>query len=141
MKSGYLTLALVLGLAPSSVAFAQNPDWNCDDPQAQQEINYCSDLDYRAADEELNKVYKKALKSQQELDKLNGEIDPAYVGAEKALKKAQRAWIDYRDGHCEGNGYQAAGGSMQPQLILGCLTGLTNNRIKELKELTEGLGN
>lgn len=143
MKIAALALSTAMMMAPwVGTAYADDePQWNCKDPQAQQEMNYCSEVDFEAADKQLNAVYKKAMASQVELDKQSAEIDPSYVGAVKALKKAQRAWIDYRDGHCDGMGYQAVGGSMQPMLISGCKTGLTNNRIKELKELTEGLGN
>ena len=55
----------------------------------------------------------------------------------EALKKAQRAWIDYRDGHCDGMGYEAVGGSMQPMLISGCQARLTEHRTKELRELID----
>lgn len=143
MRTAALALVSAMIMAPwAGVAYADDePQWNCKDPQAQQEMNYCSEMDFEKADKALNDIYKKAVKSQTELDKQSADIDPADVGALKALKKAQRAWIDYRDGHCEGMGYQAAGGSMQPMLISGCKTGLTNNRIKELKELMESLGN
>jgi uncharacterized protein YecT (DUF1311 family) len=68
-------------------------------------------------------------------------MGPNYVGAVKALKKAQRAWIDYRDGHCEGVGFEARGGSMEPMVVSGCKAGLTNNRIRELHDLIKGSGN
>jgi uncharacterized protein YecT (DUF1311 family) len=62
-------------------------------------------------------------------------------GAEDALVKAQRAWVAYRDAQCASYGYQARGGSMEPQLIYGCQADLTRKRTAELKELTEIMGN
>ncbi len=50
----------------------------------------------------------------QATDKELGGIDAAYVGALEAPKKAQRAWIGYRDGQCELAGFEARGGRMEP---------------------------
>jgi uncharacterized protein YecT (DUF1311 family) len=137
-----LAFATAFLLASSATAFAQeDPPIDCANAQTQHDMNQCAYMDFEKADKELNAVYKNALKSQAEVDKQAAEMSPEYVGAVKALKKAQRAWIDYRDGHCDGIGYQAVGGSMQPMLIEGCRAGLTTNRTKELRELIEGLGN
>ncbi|MNT91411.1 hypothetical protein D3C72_2325040 [compost metagenome] len=70
-------------------------------------------------------------------DKELGAISADYVGAEEALKKAQRAWIGYRDGQCELAGFEARGGSMEPMLVSGCLAQLTTTRTEELKALLE----
>jgi uncharacterized protein YecT (DUF1311 family) len=55
------------------------------------------------------------------------------------LLKAQRAWIDYRDGQCEAEGFQARGGTMEPMLVAGCIANLTDQRTKELKQLEESM--
>jgi uncharacterized protein YecT (DUF1311 family) len=98
-------------------------------------------MDFEKADDQLNVVYKQALKNQADLDEQNAEFYPDQAGAVKALKKAQRAWIDYRDGQCEGESYQAAGGTMQPMLEASCDADLTRKRVKELQDLIKGLGN
>ena len=137
-----LTLALAILLAASGAALAQDdPPLDCANAMSQADMNQCAYLDFEKADKELNAVYRDALKVQAEADTQAAEMNPAYVGAVKALKKAQRAWIDYRDGHCEGVGYEAVGGSMQPMLIDGCKARLTETRTKELRELAEGLEN
>ena len=137
-----LALATAIVLMSSGAVFAQeDPPLDCANAQTQADMNQCAYLDFEKADKELNAVYKDALKSQAEVDKQAAEMGPDYVGAVKALKKAQRAWIDYRDGHCDGVGYEAVGGSMQPMLIAGCQTQLTMNRTKELRELIAGIGN
>lgn len=135
-------LATALVLASSGIVLAQeDPPLDCANAMSQADMNQCSYMDFERADKELNAVYKEALKSAVEADKQAAEMNEAYVGAVKALKKAQRAWIDYRDGHCDGVGYEAVGGSMQSMLISGCQARLTEHRTKELRELAEGTGN
>jgi uncharacterized protein YecT (DUF1311 family) len=102
------------------------------------DMNSCSDQDYQAADAELNAQYKKTRAAMLEVDK---GLDASLRGAEKALLAGQRAWIDYRDGECEAEGFQARGGSMEPMLVSGCKATLTRARTKELKQLADGPGN
>lgn len=130
-----------LGCLPLSALAQQDPPVDCANAMTQADMNQCSYQDFEKADKELNAVYKRALKSQQDVDKQAAEMGPDYVGAVKALKKAQRAWIDYRDGHCDGVGYEAVGGSMQSMLISGCKAQLTQARTKELRELIKGQEN
>jgi uncharacterized protein YecT (DUF1311 family) len=137
-KTALAAIILMSGLAP---ALAQEEQVDCTNAMSQADMNDCANQDFEKADKELNAVYKQALESQVEVDKQAADMGPNYVGAVKALKKAQRAWIDYRDGHCDGVGYEAVGGSMAPMLVSGCLAGLTQNRTKELNDLIKGLGN
>ncbi|WP_438752492.1 lysozyme inhibitor LprI family protein [Pararhizobium sp. O133] len=133
---------LVLGgLALAPAAFAQEEEIDCGNAMTQAEMNICANRDYEAADKELNAVYRTTMARMRKTDAELGEIEPNYVGAVDALKKAQRAWIDYRDGQCVLAGFEARGGSMEPMLVSGCLADLTRKRTAELKDLTEGLGN
>ncbi|CCE96859.1 hypothetical protein SFHH103_02364 [Sinorhizobium fredii HH103] len=132
-------IGLLLVLATSG--FAQEPEVDCQKAETQRDLNMCADQEYQAADADLNKAYRKAIAAMQETDKELGGIDAAYVGAVEALKKAQRAWIGYRDGQCELAGFEARGGSMEPMLVSGCLAELTRKRTAELKELLEAQGN
>jgi uncharacterized protein YecT (DUF1311 family) len=136
-----LFAACISCLPAAAQAQQDDEQVDCNNAQSQADMNYCSEMDFEKADKQLNTVYKQALKSQADLDKQSAEINPDYVGAVKALKKAQRAWIDYRDGQCEGESYQAVGGTMQPLLESGCKADLTNKRVKELQELIKGMGN
>jgi uncharacterized protein YecT (DUF1311 family) len=136
--------APIIGLLFISVtsAFAQEePNVDCEKAVTQMDMNICADREYHAADAELNKVYKQAMTAMQATDKELGDIDRAYVGAVEALKKAQRAWIGYRDGQCELAGFEARGGSKEPMLVSGCLAELTRKRTAELKELVESAEN
>lgn len=133
---------LALLLTGATCALAQeDPPVDCANAMSQADMNQCSYMDFEKADKELNAVYKDALKKAAEADQQAAEMGPGYVGAVKALKKAQRAWIDYRDGHCDTMGYEALGGSMQGMLISGCQARLTEDRTKQLRELIAGIGN
>jgi len=136
-----LCLALAIAMFADAALAQEDPPVDCANAMTQADMNQCAYQDFEKADKELNVVYRQALKSQEELDRQSAEINPDYVGAVKALKKAQRAWIDYRDGHCDGVGYEAVGGTMQSMLISGCQATMTTARTKELRELIQGMGN
>lgn len=131
-------VALVAALICGS-AFAQNnpdePKIDCAKAEAQTDLNICAALDFDTADKALNAQYKKTRAAMVAID---ADLDNDMKGAEKALVKAQRAWVDYRDGECEAQGFQARGGSMEPMLVSGCKADLTKKRTKELKDLADG---
>ncbi|OHV81358.1 lysozyme inhibitor LprI family protein [Ensifer sp. LCM 4579] len=133
--------ALLLILSTASAFAQEQPEVNCQEAVTQMDLNICAHRDYEAADMELNSIYRQAIAAMQETDKELGDINAAHVGAVGALKKAQRAWIGYRDGQCELAGFEARGGSMEPMLVSGCLADLTRKRTAELKELLEPAGN
>ncbi|MCA0344785.1 MULTISPECIES: lysozyme inhibitor LprI family protein [unclassified Shinella] len=117
------------------------PEVDCQNAQAQIEMNICAGRDYEAADEELNAAYKVTMAAARKMDEQAREMGEHYVGAVDALKRAQRAWIGYRDGQCELAGFEARGGSMEPMLVSGCLADLTRKRTAELKAVSEFSGN
>ena len=51
------TLILPL-LAQAAADKPPVPEWNCDDPQVQQEMNWCASRDFAVADERLNTQWK-----------------------------------------------------------------------------------
>lgn len=140
---GILALAASLGAAIAIPALAQDaPNVDCDNAQTQMEMNFCAEQDFDKADAALNKAYKRAVASQKKIDAdVEETMGADSVGAVAALKKAQRAWIDYRDGHCEGVGFQARGGTMEPMLLMSCKAELSTARAKELNALAQGTGN
>lgn len=115
------------------------PDWNCDDPQVQQEMNWCAGRDYEVADERLNAQWKITAAAMKARD---ADFE-GYAGNDKregyfdSLLEAQRAWLRYRDAHCRVDGYTARGGSMEPLLVNSCKARLTRLRTDELRELVE----
>ncbi|ARM13605.1 MULTISPECIES: lysozyme inhibitor LprI family protein [Rhizobium] len=123
-------------LLASGAASAQDID--CQNPKTQSDMTSCEVARHETADKALNEQYKKTRAAMVAIDK---DLDGDMKGAEKALVKAQRAWIDYRDAQCDAFGFQARGGTMEPMLVAGCLAEETDKRTKELKELEDTMGN
>ncbi len=115
---------------------AQDPQWNCENPQAQQEMNYCAAQDFQRADAELNAEFRRATSAAQQADReeagyrVEGDNRP---GEEATLREAQRAWLAFRDAHCRLEGYEARGGSLEPMLYEGCRAALTRARTAQLR--------
>lgn len=111
-------------------------DWNCDDPVAQQEMNYCAAQEFHAADAELNAQWKIVIEQMKQADRQIGpDFEDGRPGYHETLLQAQRAWIKYRDGQCASEGYKFRGGSLEPFIVAGCRTRLTKQRTQELREL------
>ena len=116
---------------------AAEPQWNCKDPQAQQEMNMCAHIDFQRADAEMNAQWRSVVAAEREADK---SIDRSYDQQPKhydTLLAAQRAWLTFRDQTCLLESFEARGGSMQPMLDSGCKARLTRERTKQLKSMVE----
>lgn len=122
-----LALLACLCAAP---ALAQ--EFDCAAAEAQQELNACAQIDWEAADLVLNDTYTLAIAAMQEMDSYQPDD---LVGAEEALRTAQRAWITYRDANCIAAGFPMRGGSAEPLLVYGCMRRMTEARTAELVEL------
>ena len=133
---------LLLALQPAPDAEPPNPEWNCDDPQFQQEMNWCSARDYARADAKLNAQW--AITSARMKERDAGWDESVADGWDKrpgwhaSLLEAQRAWITFRDAHCRVDGYTARGGTLEPLLVSSCKTALTKARTEQLRALAEG---
>ena len=95
--------------------------------QSQQGMNHCAGDAYERADKSLNAPWAKVVAA------YKGD-----KGAEKLLLDAQRAWLKYRDAHCQASAYDSLGGSIWPLLNSGCLADLTRKRTQELVRMLEG---
>lgn len=116
MKSVVSLLSIVIGCIACSFVFAEE---ECG--YTQMEMNACAAKGRETADAELNRLYK---------------IQMSYLTSpekKEQLKKAQIAWVKYRDAVCE---YEVTsqGGSMYPMALNGCLKNQTNKRNIELGE-------
>ena len=100
-------------------------------------MNYCAYQDWQRADRALNVAWPKVREHMKSIDEGTSEYFPEQATGKENLLKAQRAWIDYRDGHCEAEGAQFAGGSMQPLIINSCKASMTRKRTEELLLLME----
>jgi uncharacterized protein YecT (DUF1311 family) len=135
---GRLKIIGILFLLSGGVAQAQDsPEPDCKNPQTQLDMNLCADAAAEKADAALNAEYKLVRAAAKSWD---ANLDAADKGAEKALIAAQRAWIAYPDTECALEGFSAAGGSMQPMIISGCVERLTTARTSELKTIRGSFG-
>ncbi len=127
-----LAAALVLALAfPASAQ-----EWDCTDASnlPQQGLNHCAWIDFEEADRALNVAWELV---KEEIDARDADMPEQWKGWGKALLDAQRAWITYRDAHCEAEGFQVRGGSMEPLIVATCKTHETRERIQDLLLLIE----
>jgi len=120
------------------------PEWNCDDPQVQQEMNWCAGRDFEVADERLNAQWKEVAEAMKARDAQfvasgAGGYDTR-EGYFESLLEAQRGWLRYRDAQCRLEGYYARGGSLEPLLVSTCKARLTRMRTRQLEELVEQSG-
>ncbi|MDP5280789.1 lysozyme inhibitor LprI family protein [Sphingomonas sp. DG1-23] len=108
---------------------------NCDNPIAQSDMTRCEVRRFEAADTAMNKQWKTTLALMRDYDR-SPENDgrPGYADQ---LLKAQRAWLAYRDAHCDSDGYRMRGGSAEPMLVASCRAELTEARAKQLAALAE----
>jgi len=93
----------------------------------QMELNICAWDEFNKNDSELNKLY------QEKITSLNNQEYPEY---KDRLKKAQQAWIKFRDATClyEVGARGIESGSMWPMNQAYCKAELTKARIKTLKD-------
>jgi uncharacterized protein YecT (DUF1311 family) len=126
-----MRVILALCLLPFA-ASAQEVD--CANALVQQEMNFCAEQDWQAADALLNDAYATALAAMQDSD---AAYAPEGDSEEERLRTAQRAWVAYRDAACDSAGYAMRGGSAEPLLIYGCMRELTDQRTEGLRSLVE----
>ncbi len=114
---------------------ASAQDVDCANAQAQVDLTFCADKDWKAADADLNAAYEVAISAMKGID-LN--LDAPDRGAEKALRASQRAWITFRDNTCTAEGYAFHGGSAEEMVILQCRARVSATRAEELGNMAAG---
>ncbi|MEM9784485.1 MAG: lysozyme inhibitor LprI family protein [Pseudomonadota bacterium] len=119
------SVLILLASAMEQPAAAQTPD--CAAPQTQLDMNFCAARAYRVADGALNAAWGPAMAAQRAVSDI----------AADTLRRAQRAWIAYRDLACEAEAMQYQGGSIQPLILSSCLERLTRQRTADLTLLAE----
>lgn len=115
---------LKLGIAATLFSFfaalapAQADD--CQNASSQATLNECFGKAYKKSDAELNKLFKD----------LQHRTDDADL--KQKLVQSQRAWIAFRDAECDMQTF--GGGSISGTSYPICLSGLTTQRITDLKK-------
>jgi uncharacterized protein YecT (DUF1311 family) len=116
-----MSTRLLLPLVPLFLIGMANAD-DCANAMTQAAMNQCAAQESKAADKELNTLYKKITARLKD----NAE-------AKQLLVKAQRAWIGFRDAECSFSASGVEGGSVYPMIHNGCITGLTKARVQAFK--------
>ena len=133
----HVALAFAVAFAASQAPLF-NPD--CTDPQSTLEMKLCTQRELDRADAELNRVYTEAIAAAREQYRsMRGE--PGYEkmpDSEAMLRKAQRAWIAFRDANCDYQYQVYYGGSLAGLSYLACKSEMTKARVKELRTMMNG---
>ncbi|MBH1963086.1 MAG: DUF1311 domain-containing protein [Comamonadaceae bacterium] len=90
--------------------------------QTQAQLNECSANSLKAADDELNSLYRRMQ------DRLRSDSQ-----AKALLVDTERKWMSFRDSECAFSAVRSSGGSMHAMQVNDCLTRLTRTRVLELQ--------
>lgn len=115
------SLGTALLAASAGMAHAQDEGTECSrNAETTVEMQSCADEALSQIESQLNDIY----------DALIQRLDTE--GADR-LRRAQRAWIAFRDAECRFQGLAAEGGSMNPVIVTECLASLTERRFADLE--------
>ena len=92
----------------------------CENAKSTLQINECLTKELKKADAEVGRLYDLTMKKLQP--------DDAAL-----LRKAQRAWLAYRDAHCEAEYALWGGGTGGPAARMSCKLELTRERTVEIQ--------
>jgi uncharacterized protein YecT (DUF1311 family) len=109
-----LALSLLLGCDLSA------SEQDCRDAISTAEMRACVNERYRAADAELNRVYRQ----------LAARLPPE---RQDILHAAQQSWIAFRDRHAAFAASAVAGGTLYPIVEVAELTRMTKQRTEQLR--------
>lgn len=117
MRNWMMACVSILAMTGSAMAMAKD----CD--STQEAMNVCAANDFKAADNELNALYKTQIVYLQD------------AKTKSAFKEAQRKWIALRDADCLYQvGAREDSGSIWALLQYSCETEQTKVRIEQLKK-------
>lgn len=133
-----MMVRVIAFLAAFAVAEANAaPAARCADPQSTLDMKVCAEIRLRTADAELTKVYAEAIAdARRQYATLRRER--TYQGmpdSEMIVRKAQNAWLVYRDANCAHQYQIYYGGSLAGLAYIACKADMTEARIKELRQL------
>jgi len=108
---------------------------DCAHPVTTMESDLCASDVAAAADVELNAVYAQARR--QLRSPADGGACSWCGNAEQQLVLAQRAWVELRDHDCDAVYLLNSDGSARNGAQMRCLTTLTRDRIRQLRDFYE----
>lgn len=96
-------------------------------------MGYCWDREREDWDRYLNQTYQYYMDKARALDAEMAEIGSAAPSLAEALRRAQRAWIAWRDASCDYEMAQWGGGSGGGPALLSCLAWRTGEQVLYLQ--------
>ena len=93
---------------------------DCASLKTQVELNGCAGGEFYKTDLEMNRTY-------------NAQTARISVTDQLKLRKAQKAWLAFRDASCEYENGGNEGGSIYPMIDFQCKAKLTKQRVETLK--------
>ncbi|QGZ65931.1 lysozyme inhibitor LprI family protein [Paraburkholderia acidisoli] len=111
-------------VSAAALAFLSAPAWSAQSDcmttaTTQQAMNACAGQKLKASDQQLNTTYNALLAK---TSKPGGE----------QLRKAQRAWVAWRDAQCQFDTLGTRQGSVNPMVYTLCVNDLTQQQTKHL---------
>jgi uncharacterized protein YecT (DUF1311 family) len=115
----------------------QHSPQSCPNAKTQLDMNECFAQLYQDADAQLNAAYNNLIGAmKKDLSEAQHENTPARISHDQTamnkLLAAQRAWLTYRDAHCDSVKFQYEGGSIQPTIWSQCMAETTQQRTTTL---------
>ncbi|MGB3541973.1 lysozyme inhibitor LprI family protein [Rubrivirga sp.] len=118
-------LGVFVLMATASPILAQ-PNRFCQHETTQYALNDCARRAMEATDGELNRVYQ--------------DLTGITTGdREERIRTAQRAWVAFRDAHCDVASSDYEGGSMRPMVYGLCMAEVTVQRTIQLRSYYDEL--
>lgn len=114
---------------------AAAPADDCGGASTQPEINECALANYRRADDEMNRQWRTTLAEMRRRDREDSMPSASESTRESRLRTAQRAWIAFRDAHCNSAYYAELGTQIAYTMNIYCNAELTEERTRQLSEL------
>jgi uncharacterized protein YecT (DUF1311 family) len=123
---------------PPPKADAAKPTQPCSDAKSPAAASDCFAKLYLDADAQLNVAYNQIVTVMKTLlTDAQRANNPAQIAHHQAamdrLLAAQRAWLNYRDLHCDSVKFQYEGGTMSSAMWSQCMTETTQQRIAALR--------
>jgi len=136
-SSLFLFFLLLFHPAPDNPPRNADSAKPCSEAKVPSAANECFAKLYTDTDAQLNATYNKIVDAMKIL--LAGaqrRNDPAQIAHHQAaldrLLAAQRAWLNYRDLHCDSVKFQYDGGTISPAIWSQCMAETTRQRVATL---------
>ena len=112
---------IIIGLTLLHPSVVLSDDFNCENAQNTNEINYCAGVDLEKAENEMKNYFLRSKKQHKH--------DPELI---QSMESSQLAWTSYVEAHCDSIYTKWREGSIRGVMHLTCKTNLTQQRTYDL---------